>query len=163
LSPTTPEQFEIGVMTIEDFEILRGHAFRFRRALEQCRPQLASVPAFKSFPHGSCGDTCELLGRYLEQVDSGTWTSVSGQRGANTHAWLEKVGVIVDITADQFTDGPGPVFVSRDRSWHDQFQQQQRSEVGTSVPSAVVARQLVTTYAIILSQIGADTGAVFDS
>ncbi|MBP0454054.1 hypothetical protein J5Y04_31605 [Kitasatospora sp. RG8] len=38
------------------------------------------------------------------------------------HALLEREGLIVDITADQFPDSPGSaVWVTRDRTWHARF------------------------------------------
>jgi hypothetical protein len=42
----------------------------------------------------------------------GTWT---------THAWLHRDGLIIDITADQFEDGPGAVLIVEDSTWHDAF------------------------------------------
>lgn len=44
-----------------------------------------------------------------------------GQRGRNSHAWLEVRGEIVDITADQFDEGASAVFLPRERTWHDAF------------------------------------------
>jgi hypothetical protein len=43
-----------------------------------------------------------------------------------SHFWLEVGGYIVDITADQFDESLDPVIVTRDRTWHDQFQFQTR-------------------------------------
>jgi hypothetical protein len=44
---------------------------------------------------------------------------------ALTHAWLERRGVLLDITADQFNDlgllQAGPVLLGIDRNWHAQF------------------------------------------
>lgn len=44
-----------------------------------------------------------------------------GQRGGDTHAWLEVNGRILDITADQFGEGCPAVWVPPDRRWHDAF------------------------------------------
>ncbi len=36
-----------------------------------------------------------------------------------THAWVERYGLIVDITADQFPDVSEPVVLTTNRTWHD--------------------------------------------
>lgn len=41
--------------------------------------------------------------------------------GAQSHAWIELDGLIVDISGDQFVDQHEPVFVTKDRTWHDSF------------------------------------------
>jgi len=46
---------------------------------------------------------------------------MQGMRNGPTHAWIERDGVIVDITADQFDDVEQAVIVTADRTWHDQF------------------------------------------
>jgi hypothetical protein len=51
---------------------------------------------------------------------SNSWTN------DETHAWLEIGDAIIDITSDQFPDGPGPVVVTQDHSWHSQFRFQKR-------------------------------------
>jgi hypothetical protein len=38
---------------------------------------------------------------------------------ALTHAWVERDGLIIDITADQFVDVAEPVLLTTDRTWHD--------------------------------------------
>jgi hypothetical protein len=101
---------------------IRLAAARFRRALEQ--GGLVGV-SFASFPRGACGDSSELLGEYLRDSGFGHWTYVSGaiHNPFQSHAWIERDGVIVDITADQFDDMDQPVIVTVDRSWHDRFGQ----------------------------------------
>jgi hypothetical protein len=66
-------------------------------------------------------DASELLGQYLSDSGLGTW---SYRRGAQsdpflTPAWVERDGLIVDITADQFPDRSEPVLVTVGRTWHD--------------------------------------------
>ncbi len=46
-------------------------------------------------------------------ISDNTWTS---------HAWLAKGTLVIDITADQFIDGPAPVIVSNSSAWHSQFE-----------------------------------------
>jgi len=99
-------------------EVVTAAARRFRRAAEQ--GGLVSV-GLQAFPRGACGDTSELLGQYLRDSGLGVWTYCSGWFSHYSHAWLERDGLVVDITADQFTDTLPPVIVTLDRSWHAQF------------------------------------------
>ena len=39
------------------------------------------------------------------------------------HFWITVGDVIIDITADQYVDGPAPVIVSRTSGWHSTFDQ----------------------------------------
>ncbi|WP_434599602.1 hypothetical protein [Streptomyces sp. A5-4] len=95
-------------------------AERFRHGIEASRdgwPDLVYLP-FKSFPAGTCWPTTVLLADYFAQCGLGRWDQYRGARtDRQTHAWLERDGVLVDITADQFP-GRDPVIVTRDRSWH---------------------------------------------
>lgn len=106
-----------------DTEQIQRLASVFRTAIMQCpRSDLFS---FRNFPRGSCGDTSILLGQYLYEQGQGIWTYASGERVSDdfqSHAWLEKDGLIVDITADQFDDIDEPVIVTHDGSWHKQFE-----------------------------------------
>jgi len=47
-----------------------------------------------------------LLAQYFRDLGLGEWEYVSGIRSSDeqSHAWLEKDGWIVDMTADQFDD-----------------------------------------------------------
>lgn len=79
------------------------------------------------FPHGQCDDASGMLASYLEDCGFGSWELVVGHRPPKFHAWLERDGVILDITADQFDDeGHPPVVVTRDRAWHAQFDEVSR-------------------------------------
>jgi len=80
---------------------------------------------FSAFPKGCCGHTSVLLALYLQDIGL---TDVSyvfgGRRGFNVedaHAWVEVGDVIVDITADQFSDNPNPLVITEERSWHAKF------------------------------------------
>lgn len=44
--------------------------------------------------------------------------------GSSTHAWVEANDIIIDITADQF--GQPAVIVTRERTWHDTWPEQER-------------------------------------
>ncbi|MFF5085039.1 hypothetical protein ACFY36_49045 [Actinoplanes sp. NPDC000266] len=99
---------------------IKAAAMSFRVALDSGCLRLARLAAF---PHGSCGDTCELLGQFLIDSGLGEWRFSAGVRNHSlaTHAWLEQDGLILDITADQFPEIDEPVLLTRDRVWHDQF------------------------------------------
>lgn len=95
----------------------RDAATRFRAALEQGGLRLVSL---RDFPHGACGDVSELLGQYLADSGLGTWSYASGIRSEPfwSHAWVERDGWLLDITADQFPDVAPPVLLTDDRTWH---------------------------------------------
>jgi hypothetical protein len=94
---------------------------RFRTALERCHEELGLT--FRSFPKDCCGDVSELLAAFLKDEGFGEFALVSGWRSGSdqSHAWLEKNGLIIDVTADQFEDGAGLVMINEDLTWHAQF------------------------------------------
>lgn len=112
-------------------QLVQRSAARFRGALQAAAPRLAerslALYGLLEFPLGACLDASLMLADYLEHCGLGEWTCVAGERPykpamPQSHAWLERDGLIVDITADQFNDCPGPaVWVTRDRGWHAQF------------------------------------------
>jgi hypothetical protein len=64
----------------------------------------------------------EMFGKYLIGYHDTDSDLVSGYatHSASTHAWIECLGLIIDLTGDQFVDdGRPPVFASSDRQWHD--------------------------------------------
>ena len=73
------------------------------------------------FPQRCCHHATKLLAAHLWQ--SG-WTGLkvaTGRRNGDAHSehvWLQAGDVIVDITADQFDEGLGPVVVARCSEWH---------------------------------------------
>lgn len=98
----------------------------FRVAIESCEPNHLPV-TLQDFPRGSCGDASLLLAKHLQ--NQGIWplTYVCGEMTIDekgkfhSHAWLEIEDIIIDITADQFEGVTQQVIVTRDRSWHEQF------------------------------------------
>jgi hypothetical protein len=111
-----------------DIARLHREACRVREAIEQV-PVAERPIAFSSFPAGSCGDTCLILGTYFQDVCGfPVFQYVCGERGSQsdnswtTHAWLQRDTLIVDITADQFSDAPHPIIVEENSSWHQQFE-----------------------------------------
>lgn len=87
---------------------------------------LGNYPS-SSFPGGWCQDTSRALGELLKNRGQDGFKLVVGARGEHdekSHVWLERDGLIVDITADQFEHEPtAPVMVTTDRSWHDGWKQ----------------------------------------
>ena len=92
------------------------------------------------YPRSCCQLSARVLGLYLIQelklgpveiICNGTryltdqldeWDRPREQ----SHAWLEVGGFIIDITAEQFDDCDTQVIVTKDRSFHGQFQGQTR-------------------------------------
>lgn len=107
-----------------DIDSIRDFASRFRGALDRIDHESLSI-GFKMFPQGACGDTSLLLGTALIEQGLGEFRYICGNKTENgkfeSHAWLFAQGVIVDITADQFSDGMPAVFVSEDPGWHNKW------------------------------------------
>jgi len=61
----------------------------------------------------------DFLRQYLHNQGLGEWNRVNGRRpgGSRTHAWVQREGVVADITADQFADRPA-VFVDYLDDWY---------------------------------------------
>lgn len=112
-------------------EAVRICAERFRAALERCDRNLLPI-ALQDFPNGSCGDAALLLAKYLQKSGLGRFDYVcgtlykDGELGFQSHAWLQREDVIVDITADQFDEVQEPVLITRDHSWHKHFEEKSR-------------------------------------
>lgn len=92
----------------------------FRAAIEATQPSKLPI-TFNNFPHGSCGDAALLLAKYLEESGHSGFNYILGERHDSSHAWLQKDALIVDITGDQFSDMPHPVFVGAHSDWHASF------------------------------------------
>ena len=103
---------------------IREHAKRFRLCLEELESELGHP--FLTFPAGSCGDSSKLLGQWLTEHGARRLMYIVGERSGKSHVWLETNEIVIDITADQYDDGPGPVYVGKDRSFHEQFQDEVR-------------------------------------
>lgn len=100
---------------------------KFRWALEQV-PESARSIGLKDFPRGSCGDSSLLLGAHFVDLGISGFDYICGERGYQSdntwtsHAWLQRNGCVVDITADQFADAPSAVIVADPSPWHLQFE-----------------------------------------
>lgn len=81
---------------------------------------------FREFPHNCCGDTVNLLWKYLQIKFNGKFDKHikyrNGVKNKQWHAWLEYKGIIIiDITADQFSDIEEPVVITTKRGVYDAF------------------------------------------
>jgi hypothetical protein len=103
-------------LSAAQLESVTSLAQRFRAAAELLRGRLGI--AFRDFPRGSCGDAASLLGTLY--IDNGlpAFQYTLGYLGQHSHAWLERDGLIVDVTADQFAGVSQAVIVTKDPSWH---------------------------------------------
>ena len=81
-------------------------ATEFRHAIEDAinSGEFDDDINFRRFPCGCCGYTSDLLAKYLHQHKITTWY-ISGvyDKEYQQHTWLQtEVGLIIDITGDQF-------------------------------------------------------------
>lgn len=138
-------------------EAIRAAAGRFRAAIQRCPRHLLPV-TLHAFPRGACGDATILLGEFLAAEGFGTFDYVAGERFGphyQSHAWLERDGLIVDITADQFAGAKEPVIVSRENRWHRRFRRDVRHPARIDVyTDSHTSAMLRTVYAAIRSVLG---------
>lgn len=107
--------------------VVTAIATRVRRALDDL-PEDEWPHDWTSFPGGTCGDTSLVLGAFLADAGFGGFELMSGEGDRReedgicpSHAWLQRDQLVVDITADQFADSPGPVVVAENPDWHCRF------------------------------------------
>lgn len=126
----------------------------FRTALLSCQIDKLLI-SLKEFPLGACGDASYLLARYLESNGCDSFEYVKGARNKDdySHVWLEKNGLIVDITADQFDGQENPVLVTTDRSWHAQFKETERSDADFEKLDDHTVSNLSQSYEIIMEEL----------
>jgi hypothetical protein len=101
-------------------------AARFRAAIEIVGADLGTP--FGNFPRGCCGQATLLLGTHLVERGFGEFAYMLGRRrifdkaADESHAWLQRGDLIVDITADQFAGINDAVVVTTDSDWYQQFE-----------------------------------------
>ncbi len=108
-----------------DISYLRELSLQFRKALIKYGIKRLPI-SFHEFPMGSCGDASLLLGKYLDEMGLGQFDYVCGELGRQSHAWLEKDGIIVDITADQFDGVVEEIIVTDNNDFHKRFEEDSR-------------------------------------
>lgn len=74
------------------------------------------------FPGGWCDACSKVLGTLLTELGVDSLIRVVGIRGEHDlpfHVWLQRQGLVIDITADQFKENfSSPVVVTTDSPWH---------------------------------------------
>jgi hypothetical protein len=101
-------------MKVDKINQLRQAAVGLREGIIKTKG--AGLQSLSEFPSGACGNASPLLAQYFHDLGLGEWEYVSGIRSCDqhSHAWLEKDGWIVDITADQFDDVDQEVLLTKD-------------------------------------------------
>ena len=120
---------------------LREIALLVRSISEEVSVDIRKNCYANPFPSGWCQDTSRVLGKVLQDLGEVGFKLIFGKRelvidaatgrcSEPTHVWLERNGVIIDITADQFLEEiSDPVLVTTDRSWHDTWPEQQEYDL----------------------------------
>ncbi|SDF61959.1 hypothetical protein [Chitinophaga filiformis] len=75
---------------------------RIRSLLEQPEIKKLYYP-FNNFPVVACDDASRILSYVLREKELGDWDVIFGEQKIpyETHVWLQRGEVIIDITADQ--------------------------------------------------------------
>ncbi len=120
-----------------DIERIEQLAHKLRSVIEAVPRQDLPV-GMRSFPKGACGNSAILLGAYFTNYEIEGFVYVQGKRGSRqhntwaSHAWLARETLVVDITADQFPDAPGPVIAADPSPWHQTFRTEELTDPGDS-------------------------------
>lgn len=104
------------------------------------------------FPDGCCGDASELLSKFLEEHNIRV-EYVSGWQGQQSHAWLEYEENVIDITAYQFKHINEKIIITKDKSWHSKFTNQERQYIDFETADAYNKERLRNLYKNITSKI----------
>lgn len=113
-------------------------ATAFRNAIEQMVEE-GGLDFFEGFPTGCCDEASLFLATALREAGLGAFSCVVcealpedvlmiGGTEPMGHVWCQQGDLIVDITGDQFRDGPPPVLVTTHSSWHERLRQEPVSE-----------------------------------
>lgn len=139
-----------------DTDRIFAQAKRFRDGIESCKPKFKAI-SLREFPLGSCGDTSDLLGMYLQQSLGIRTEYVAGWLDGRSHAWLEFEGLVIDITADQFS-GYEAVIVTASPQLHSEFSRDICRESGMAGIGGCLGSHkadLLHDYQLILNHISA--------
>src|SRR2546430_1217861 len=124
-------------------------ATRFRVALDDLDRSLFPEH-LRDFPHGCCSDVSDLLATYLHDIGLGDFDLISAERETasdstvpfQTHAWLGQGNLIIDITADQFSENEESVIVHTSSTWHDTFRVSSSRSAGLQGIDGPIKREL---------------------
>ena len=110
---------------------LRGEAVKVRHAIEATERDEKRAGNLARFPAQCCDHAMRILALHLSHLGFKELAKARGERRAGAvpdyHVWLVCQGVILDITADQFSEGQGPVVVTRRSSWHTAWKPERES------------------------------------
>lgn len=129
---------------MKDESKIKELSVRFRKAILKC--DNSELPcSLANFTVGSCADASMLLGTYFKDNGIDAFSFIKGKRGAGstleTHYWLEKDNMIVDIAADQFEDISEEIIItSIDSNWYNSFDKEIRQEADYRMIDAVDVR-----------------------
>ena len=149
-------------MPSPDIGLIRDLATEFRRAIEACDRTSLGI-GMAEFPLGACGDATLLLGTYLREQGYGDFDYVLGYRPPEpddewgtrtTHAWLQRGELVVDITADQFSEIDAPVIVAEPSDWHRSFEDWRATHVADLRIYDPPLSELHRAYRCICAEIG---------
>ncbi len=143
---------------------IKSAAAKLRRAIEQSECSSDELFHFlETFPRVSCKPASLLLGKYLvEECDCQPIEFVSAQGWSRdggisrSHFWLEYEGLIIDITADQYSEIDKPVIVTADRTWHNQFTHQTRTPYSEIMDPETLTPKVPATYEHILKALDSE-------
>jgi len=120
----------------DEFAPLVKDIVTFRNMIDNTDFKTLSHPrGFCSFPKQCCGDTANLLWKYLQLEHNGKYNDFlqvkSGVKSKDnqSHAWVEfRKRIIIDITADQFPDIDERVIITSDKKYYEVFKNQMENE-----------------------------------
>ena len=106
---------------------------KFRKAIIQIPSSEFQFKLFEDFPKNCCEYVSYLLGRYLyEKYNYKNFFLITAENRYKTkirHSWLERKGLLIDITANQFSSTNKTTFVLKNSDWH-----LKRFKILTSIP-----------------------------
>lgn len=136
---------------------IKQAAKEFRSAIEKCSHHLGI--SFETFPKGSCGDVAVLLGTYLNNLGYGEFQYMLGDYGSrednswSSHAWIQSNSLVVDITADQFSEVDVKIIVSTTSFWHRLLKGKAQHKADIEIYDQATKLKLKKMYKTILDNI----------
>lgn len=99
-------------------EPIRVFTMRFRNAIFACASE--AIPLLSGFPRNRCDHASRLLSLFLTDRRLGRFDEITGvHRTGERHVWLQNQDLIVDITADQFSEVSEKIIVTTKSPWHE--------------------------------------------
>ncbi len=141
-----------------DKDRIRELAVKFRKAILKC-DRMELPLSLADFPTGSCADASLLVGSYFKDNGINGFVLIKGKRGEGssleTHYWIEKNEVLVDITAIQFGDTKEEVVIDKtDSGWYGTFKKEILQEADyRAIAARDVKRHLEAVYEYVLEHI----------